>query len=157
MSSRALQLFFGALCLLLALQQLVFGKLEVALERVEIAPGGKVGHAILFSALHHLFGALERVGEILLKLLLVITRRRRIFVAGQRRFQVIAQSIDHAVVQILDHLSYLPVLSLEIFEPEPKRLGASKLGPADGVVIERLQMKNRLFALAQRRACPGPI
>ncbi len=54
--------------LLLFFEQIVLGEFEIAFERLKIGPGGKIGHAVFFAAAHDLFGALERVGEILLEL-----------------------------------------------------------------------------------------
>lgn len=70
---------------------------------------------------------------------------------------MVAEEIDHAVIQILDHLRDLPVLGFEIFEPEPDGLGQSQLRTADGVIVQHLEMKKRFFAFAQRQLAQVPF
>ena len=69
-SSRALSFSSVVGGLLLLAQEFVFGEFEIALERLEIGLGGEIGHAVFFRAAHDLFGALERVGKVLLEALL---------------------------------------------------------------------------------------
>jgi hypothetical protein len=113
------ELLVGGRSLLLPFEQIVFGKFEVTFERFQIRPGGEVGHAVFFGALHNLFGALQSVGEILIELAVGFFIARGVLVPGQRCFEVVAQQIDHARVEIANHIGDLLMLAPEIFKPQP--------------------------------------
>ncbi len=79
------------------------------------------------------------------------------FSPGARRFEMVGQKIDHALIQIADHVGDLLMLALEILQLQSNRARRADFGPGDRVVIEDLKKKHRFFAVARAPVCRDPI
>ena len=88
------QLIISRLGLLLFLEQLFLGELQVSLQRFEIGPGREVGEPVLFGSAHHFLSLLQCLGKVLLKFLVHVGRASRVVFFRQRLFQMITKQID---------------------------------------------------------------
>ena len=69
---------------------------------------------------------------------------------------MIGQEIDHALIQIADHVGDLLMFAFEIFQLQSHRARGADFRARDRVVVEDLEEKYRFFAVVQARACRDP-
>ena len=137
-------------------EQLGAGVFEVALQGLQVGPGGEVAHPVAAGARHHLVHALHHPVEPLGQPFFGGRFRpgRRSF--GRGAFEVIRQQVHHLVRQLADHLRDLSVLGFEVLEPEAEGPRLSELGTRDGVVVEYLQVVGDHVALVQAHGVQVP-
>ena len=69
---------------------------------------------------------------------------------------MVGQEIDHALIQVADHVGDLLMLAFEIFQFQSNRARGADFRARDRIVIEDLEEEHRFFAVAQAELAEIP-